>query len=191
MGVNHLGHHLITHRLYPLLARSGSDSSPSKIVNVSSQGYKFCVKGLDIDDPDFGKQNWGLGFSWLAFHQLYGQSKLAQIYHAREITRIAGARGDPVSGVSLHPGAVNTEVTRYHSQGFSRAVVSLIDNMLLYCGKTSREGAWTTIYCCVQDAAKLVGGGFYEDCAEKAVNMDDPVKERKLYHVSDQLLNIK
>ena len=27
----------------------------------------------------------------------------------------------------------------------------------VFSGKTSREGAWTTIYCCVQDAAKLVG----------------------------------
>ena len=40
------------------------------------------MKGLDVDSENFGYTSWaytGMG----AFHRLYGQSKLAQIYHAR------------------------------------------------------------------------------------------------------------
>ena len=38
--------------------------------------------GLYVDAPDFGYVNWAYT-GRTAFHRLYGQSKLAQIYHAR------------------------------------------------------------------------------------------------------------
>jgi len=199
MGVNHLGHHLLTHRLYNLLARTGTKKSPSRVINVSSAGHKFSLNfsGLDLEDPEFGKESWAHKFKTFAFHQLYGHSKLAQIYHARELKRIADRRGDHVTSVSLHPGAVSTEVTRYHEIGFSRSIVAFIDNMIALCGKTAAEGAWTTVYCCVEDANNLKGGAYYVDCAEETVvsrwpgSKDDPAKEKKLYEISDKLLNIK
>ena len=85
--------------------------------------------GQDVDHPQFGYASWayeGVG----AFHRLYGQSKLAQIYHARyveffcwlvvmvvmevnisllccrELSRQAAEKGDNVIGMSVHPGAV-------------------------------------------------------------------------------------
>ena len=40
------------------------------------------MKGLDVDDDQFGQSGWAYTGTF-AFHRLYGQSKLAQIYHAR------------------------------------------------------------------------------------------------------------
>ena len=63
-------------------------------------------------------------------------------------------------GLSLHPGAVKTEITRYHEGVFSM----IIQTLLTYCGKTAVEGAQTTLHCCLTDAAFLQPGGFYVDC---------------------------
>ena len=73
MGVNHLGHHLLTHLLRPLLVAAGTKEEPSRVINVSSDGHKFTmfsgcnekittmmiliklyISGLDIDDEKFG-----------------------------------------------------------------------------------------------------------------------------------------
>ena len=136
MGVNYLGHYLLTSLLYPLLAKTGTKHVPSRVINVSSEGHKFTMfAGQDIDHPKFGLSEWGLSFtSMFAFHQLYGQSKLAQIYHAKEVDRLAKEKGEHVIAVSLHPGAVNTEITRHHNEGFFTAVTSIIDSGLLYFG---------------------------------------------------------
>ena len=43
----------------------------------------------------------------------------------------------------------------------------------------------------------ILGGAYYVDCAEETVvsrwpgSKDDPAKEKKLYEISDKLLNIK
>ena len=102
--MNYLGHFLLTHLLYPRLAASGTKHRPSRVINVSSDGhrqssadfhilfflislygYRFTLwLGQDVDHPQFGYASWayqGVG----AFHRLYGQSKLAQIYHARQV----------------------------------------------------------------------------------------------------------
>jgi NAD(P)-dependent dehydrogenase (short-subunit alcohol dehydrogenase family) len=72
----------------------------------------------------------------LAFHRLYGQSKLAQIYHAKEVSKLAKEQGEHVIAVSLHPGAVATDVTRYFNLWFYQAVTSLTDIGLACFGKT-------------------------------------------------------
>ena len=83
--------------------------------------------GLDVSHPFFGQSRWAYK-GMFAAHRLYGQSKLAQMYHARsvrpliisvlspshprELSRVAREKGDNVIAVSLHPGAVSTEITR-------------------------------------------------------------------------------
>eukprot|EP00090_Calanus_glacialis_P005633 TRINITY_DN14352_c0_g1_i1.p1 TRINITY_DN14352_c0_g1~~TRINITY_DN14352_c0_g1_i1.p1 ORF type:complete len:370 (-),score=90.95 TRINITY_DN14352_c0_g1_i1:35-1000(-) len=194
MGVNYLGHYLLTSLLYPLMVKTGTEFRPSRIVNVSSEGHKFTMRtGQDIDAPDFGLSTWGAGYtSMFAFHQLYGQSKLAQIYHAKEISRLAKEKGEHVIAVSLHPGAVATEITRYHNEGFFVAVTSLIENGLLYFGKTPLEGAQTTLHCCLNDSTYLEPGGYYVDCAKQELpSWYNDRQQGKLREVSDRLLGIQ
>jgi len=164
-GVNYLGHYLLTELLYPLLAKSGTKNEPSRVVNVSSAGYQFTLwKGLDVESEEFGYSNWAYT-GRTAFHRMYGQSKLAQIYHARDISMQAAEKGDHVIGYSLHPGTVKTEITRYHYDGeLSSLFVNFVETIMSWSGRTPNEGAQTVLYCCLTDKEKLTSGGFYDDC---------------------------
>ena len=141
MGVNYLGHYLLTSLLYPLMRKTGTQHCPARLVNVSSEGHRFTLfAGQDVDDPKFGSPEWAAGYTGpFSFHQLYGQSKLAQIYHAKEVDRLAKEKGEHVIAVSLHPGAVATEITRHHNEGFFTAVTSIIENGLLFFGNPFRD----------------------------------------------------
>jgi len=194
MGVNYLGHYLLTSLLYPLMVSTGTEFRPSRIINVSSEGHKFTMRaGQDIDNPSFGLADWGASYtSIFSFHQLYGQSKLAQIYHAKEVSRLAKEKGEHVIAVSLHPGAVATEITRYHKDGFFVAVTSTIENGLLFFGKTPLEGAQTTLHCCLTDSTFLVPGGYYVDCNQQELpSWYNDRQQGKLREVSDRLLGIE
>ena len=111
--------------MWPQMDTSESDDHS---VHRSQSLLRFTLwHGLDVSHPYFGESRWAYT-GMFAAHRLYGQSKLAQMYHARsvgpssrsilsseslrELSRLAGERGDNVIAVSLHPGAVSTEITR-------------------------------------------------------------------------------
>ena len=173
----------------------GTEFRPSRVVNLSSDGHKFTMKsGLDVDAPGFGSATWGQTFKGMtAFHQLYGQSKLAQIYHAKEISCLARKAGKNVVAVSCHPGAVNTEITRHHNEGFFTFVTSTIEGMLCIFGKTAEEGAQTTLHCCLTDSSYLEPGGYYVDCALAKLNdwYHNDRHQVKLRELSDKLLGLE
>ena len=77
MQVNHLGHFLLTILLEEnLLNASKEPNADVRIINVSSDGHKFTMmKGLDIDDPMFGTEEWKYS-GYFKHHRYYGQSKL-------------------------------------------------------------------------------------------------------------------
>jgi len=192
MGVNHLGHHLLTHLLRPLLVAAGTQEEPSRVMNVSSDGHKFTMfSGLDIDDEKFGLASWAYS-GMFSFHRLYGQSKLAQIYHASELSRQCLAAGENVVAYSLHPGAVKTEITRYHNLGFWSSITSTIESGLSVFGKTPWEGAQTSLHLCLQHTADLQPGAYYVDC--QPVPLPEYYRnirhQKKLWQVSDKLMEI-
>jgi len=193
-GVNYLGHYLLTELLYPLLAKSGTKKVPSRVVNVSSAGYQFTLwKGLDVEHEQFGYINWAYTGT-MAFHRMYGQSKLAQIYHARDISMQAAEKGDNVVGYSLHPGTVKTEITRYHGDGdLSSFFVNFVETVMSLSGKTPNEGAQTVLYCCLTDTEMLTSGGFYDDCTlvddYRMKNWySNPIHQTRLRQVSDEMV---
>ena len=52
MGVNYLGHFLLTHLLQGHLEKASEGTGDARVINVSSEGHKFTMmKGLDIDNP--------------------------------------------------------------------------------------------------------------------------------------------
>lgn len=98
MGVNHLGHFLLTNLLLDLL-KSGA---PSRIVIVSSDLHKIG----SINREDFNSDKSFAG-SWKA----YANSKLANLLFMRRLTRVLEGTGVTVNAIC--PGAVDTEATRY------------------------------------------------------------------------------
>ena len=127
MQVNHLGHFLLTILLEDnLLNASKEENADVRIINVSSDGHKFTMKkGLDIDDPLFGTEEWKYS-GYFKHHRYYGQSKLAQIYFTKEL---AERYKNIFTSFSLHPGAVNTEITRYHNTGLGSIFTNMVSKL--------------------------------------------------------------
>ena len=96
---------------------------------------------------------------------------------------------------TLHPGAVNTEITRYHKAGLGSIFTTLADNGLRCFGKTPREGAQTTIFCCVDENLKKnpeQNGEYFVDC--KKVDLFpwliDDRKQKLLWDLSKKFVKI-
>ena len=88
-GVNHLGHFLLTNLLLAKL----QSSSPSRIINVSSDAYQ--LGRLDFDE----KLNSNIGRV-----KSYARSKLANLLFTHELAKTMEGKG--VSTFALHPGMV-------------------------------------------------------------------------------------
>jgi NAD(P)-dependent dehydrogenase (short-subunit alcohol dehydrogenase family) len=96
-GTNHMGHALLTKLLLPtLLSTTEKPGSDVRVINLSSEGHSF-APGI-IYDQD--------GLESYSTFRRYGQSKLANILHARELQR----RYPSITATALHPGVILTNL---------------------------------------------------------------------------------
>ncbi len=98
LATNHLGPFLLTHLLSETLIRS----APSRVINVTSSGHGWARLGIRWDDPHLE--------GGYRLREAYGQSKLANILHARALAERFG--DDGVSAYSVHPGLARTDIGR-------------------------------------------------------------------------------
>ncbi|XP_073204504.1 retinol dehydrogenase 12-like isoform X2 [Lepidochelys kempii] len=139
LGVNHLGHFLLTFLLLECLKQS----APARIVNVSSLAHH----GGRIRFHDLQGEkcyNWGLA---------YCHSKLANVLFTRELAR--RLQGTGVTANSLHPGTVHSSLGR-HS-----ILMTLLWKTFSFFLKTPREGAQTSVYCAVAEELESVTGQYF------------------------------
>ncbi|XP_011151631.1 retinol dehydrogenase 13 isoform X2 [Harpegnathos saltator] len=99
LGVNHMGHFLLTNLLLDVLKKS----APSRIVNLSSAAHyagQINMKDLNSD---------------LAYepNKAYSQSKLANVLFTKELAN--KLEGTGVNVYAVHPGIVDTEIIRHMS----------------------------------------------------------------------------
>jgi len=166
-GVMHLGHFLLTHLLLDLLKKS----TPSRIINVSSLAHK----GIDMNWDDLQSEK-----SYSSMF-CYRQAKLANILFTVELAKRLKGKYFPefsfwnfvekleyldsgVCAVSLHPGGVNTSIFREREDkplSFKILHAFLIPIVYLF-GKSSKEGAQTTIHCCISDEIPNQNGSYFE-----------------------------
>jgi len=207
--VNHLGPFLFTHLLLPRL-RTASESSPKgsvRVVNLSSQGHRLSpIRFSDYaferdvyDVPESEQPRRGLpehlvkatnGYpGFLA----YGQSKTANILHATELTRRLRGAGAGVVAFSVHPGSIETELSR-HLDPAGREAISKTAPKGLW--KTQDQGAATTLVAAFDP--RLGEGehrvGYLNECqladdtaAEHATNPDFA---KRLWEESERMLRI-
>lgn len=158
LGVNHLGHFLLTNELLEHLqhARQG------RVVNVSSGAHK--VGKIHFDDPNLSR-----GFN---VAKGYAQSKLANILFTKELAR----RLQPtrVTVNALHPGAVSTSIGVNRDTGFGKAVHKLLRPFFL----TPLEGARTAIHLATSPEVEHVTGEYYIKC--KPAKISERAKDPKL-----------
>ncbi|XP_062335954.1 retinol dehydrogenase 12, like [Osmerus eperlanus] len=171
IGVNHMGHFLLTYLLIDLIKRS----APSRIINVSSMAHSLGTINLDDINSEKGYNK----------NKAYSQSKLANILFTHLLAK--RLEGTGVTAYSLHPGVVQTDLWR-HLNPAQQAVMKMVSPFT----KNSVQGAQTTIYCAVDPGLETKSGGYYSDCAPATCSRaatDDSVAQ-KLWDLSCQMLSI-
>jgi NAD(P)-dependent dehydrogenase (short-subunit alcohol dehydrogenase family) len=160
---NYLAHFLLTYHLLPLL-QSTALSAPAgtvRIVNVSSGGHKtFAPKG-GIDFGDLSQVESGGVWS------RYGQSKLANVLHAKQLDAQYGPRGaergkGEIWCMSLHPGNIYTDLSKNAllMGSLSKPLGALLNVFGVFI--PAEEGAWTSVFCAASEEVKEeMSGGYF------------------------------
>jgi len=150
IGVNHLGHFLLTELLLDLLEKS----APSRVVIVSSCYHDEAMGregAIDLDDLHFDNREYD---GWTS----YAQSKLANVLHAKALAK--RLEGTGVTVVSLHPGWVRTRLIRNSMPTFVQDFV--LRPFLNMMGMVEPwEGAQTTLYAALADDVAEHPGAYY------------------------------
>ena len=166
---NHLGHFLLVNKMLDCLA-------PMARVVVLSSGAHFSAPeaGIEFDNLSGERDYEGLKF--------YGQSKLANILFAKELTR---RYGDRLTANALHPGIILTNLGR-HMKGVLMMVMSL---RLVTEFKDVGQGAATTCYLAAHPDAAGVSGKYYDDSneAEPLPHANDAGMASRLWDISEEL----
>ncbi|XP_012943542.1 retinol dehydrogenase 13 [Aplysia californica] len=173
MGVNHYGHFLLTQLLLDKLKAS----APSRIIFVSAWVQFYWP--MDFD-------HWPQNKKW--FFKAYGQSKLANVLTARELSR--RLKGTNVIVNTAHPGFIHTDIARdfpfYHSR-----IVQLLNspfNFLLF--RTPFLGAQPTLRLALDSSLANVTGkyfGFQNEENDPGWAGTDDEAAAKLWRISESV----
>ncbi|XP_024996343.1 short-chain dehydrogenase TIC 32, chloroplastic-like isoform X1 [Cynara cardunculus var. scolymus] len=150
-ATNHLGHFLLTQLLLETMKRTSHEQKKEgRIVNVSSEAHRFAYKGIYFDNLN-DESSYSPMYA-------YGQSKLANILHANELTRRFKENGANLTANALHPGSIATNLLRYHS--FVDGVVDWVGKYFL---KNIPQGAATTCYVALHPQVNGISGKYFMD----------------------------
>lgn len=181
-ATNHLGHFLLTNLLLESMKNTAHESNTEgRIVNLSSEGHRFSYsEGIRFD-----KINDEPGYSTI---YAYGQSKLANILHAKELTRRLKEEGVNITANALHPGAILTNLLRHH--GIINVFANIFNKLVL---KSIPQGAATTCYVALHPQIKGVSGEYFVDnnIAKPSSHAIDAELAKKLWDFSLELTNPK
>ncbi|KAK9891064.1 hypothetical protein WA026_013390 [Henosepilachna vigintioctopunctata] len=151
LGVNHLGHFLLTNLLLDYL----KVSAPSRIINVSSVAYK---RGRIHKDDLNSDKNYDKAAA-------YAQSKLANILFTRELAKRLKDTGVTVNAV--HPGIVDTEIIRHMSFFNSWIATIFIKPFVWPFIKSPKQGSFSTIYLACKPELEKVTGKYFSNYEEE------------------------
>ncbi|TYK16634.1 short-chain dehydrogenase TIC 32 [Cucumis melo var. makuwa] len=181
-ATNHLGHFLLTNLLLETMKKTVLESKKEgRIVNLSSEGHRMAYgEGIRFD-----KINNEAEYRTIL---AYGQSKLSNILHAKELARRLKEEGVEITANALHPGAIATNLLRFHST--INAVTNLVAKFVL---KNVQQGAATQCYVALNPQVKGVSGEYFVDSniANPTKHAKDMDLAKKLWDFSVDLTNPK
>lgn len=181
-ATNHLGHFLLTNLLLEAMKKTAVESGrEGRIVNLSSEAHRFPYQ----EGIRFDKINDETSYSsWPA----YGQSKLANVLHAKELARRLKEEGVDITANSLHPGAIVTNLLRHH--GFVNGIANVVGKYFL---KNVQQGASTQCYVALHPQVKGVSGEYFADNnkAKSSSLAEDADLAKKLWEFSLSLTDPK
>jgi NAD(P)-dependent dehydrogenase (short-subunit alcohol dehydrogenase family) len=168
---NHIGHFLLVTGLLDKLSDTG------RVVAVSSDAHRRApAAGIEFDNLS-GARDYN---DWRA----YGQSKLANILFARELTKKFA--GTAKTANSLHPGVIATNLGRHMNPALT-AIFSLAKPLVL---KSIPEGAATQCYVATHPSLGKVSGEYFSDSniAKSSRHGQDDEMAKKLWTVSEEIV---
>ncbi|CAL1399134.1 unnamed protein product [Linum trigynum] len=179
-ATNHLGHFLLTNLLLDKMKETARATGvEGRIVNLSSiahiHTYRHAILFDDINDKKRYSDK-----------RAYGQSKLANILHAKELSRRFQEEGVNITANAVHPGLIMTPLFRYSA--ISMRILKFFSSFLW---KNVPQGAATTCYVALHPAMKGVTGKYFADCNEiqPSSHARDEMLARKLWDFSNKLVN--
>jgi NAD(P)-dependent dehydrogenase (short-subunit alcohol dehydrogenase family) len=152
-GTNHLGHFVFVNRIASLIRDGG------RLINLSSAGHRY--SNVDLEDPNFEHTPYE---PFVA----YGRSKTANILFAVAFDRRHRGRG--IRAAAVHPGGIQTELSRYVDPGRLEKIVEQVNQQLTAEGKpafklkTLPQGAATSVWAAVVAPADEIGARYCENC---------------------------
>ncbi|XP_022361141.1 retinol dehydrogenase 12 [Enhydra lutris kenyoni] len=171
LGVNHLGHFLLTHLLLERLKAS----TPARVVNLSSVVHH--AGKIHFHDLQ-SEKHYSRGLA-------YCHSKLANVLFTRELAR--RLQGTGVTTYAVHPGIVSSELVRHSF------LLCLLWRLFSPFIKSPWEGAQTSLHCALAEGLEPLSGKYFSDCKKAWVSpksRDNKTAER-LWNVSCELLGIQ
>ena len=165
MATNHLGHALLNHLLLDLVKRAGqSGDDYSRIIIVSSGAAGEKNAAIELCQPRQDKKSYKIDLGVKGLDIQYEKSKLAQVMYGKHLAKVLEDEGCNTFVATLHPGFVRTDIF----QGLPEQQRKMLAWFSYVGGKTSLQGAQTTIYLAVcnltQDLVKETSGTFFSDC---------------------------
>ena len=181
MGVNYLGHFLLTNLLLPHL----NQAPAARVVSVSSMGHKLNM--LNIDDLNSEKYATSRLYSWYYKWVQYGNSKLAQIMFTKELDRRLKEKSSNVTCFSLHPGCILTDLFQYVS------IVYWLMYLFSFMSKSVEQGAATSVFCALYPNLEQHSGCYFKDCRTLSPTLPLQHKEkgRLLWERSEEMVKEK
>jgi NAD(P)-dependent dehydrogenase (short-subunit alcohol dehydrogenase family) len=158
-ATNHLGHFALSLGLHGALAAAGN----ARIVALSSSAHR--LSPVVFEDIHFEHREYD---PWLA----YGQSKTANVLFAVEAARRWA--GDGITANALMPGAIRTNLQRYvENDPATQERWAEAERSGTFFWKTSEQGAATSVLVATSPQLEGIGGRYFEDCNEAAVDDSD------------------
>ncbi|XP_076953213.1 short-chain dehydrogenase TIC 32, chloroplastic-like [Bidens hawaiensis] len=181
-ATNYLGHfHLANLLLDTMKNTAKSCGQEGRIALVASDFHKLTYKGGIMFDKLNDEKSYNSLYA-------YGQSKLANILHAKELARRLKEEGADVTINALHPGIIATDISR-HSNFLSICIYGVFKHVQ----KNVQQGASTTCYLALSPKVKGVSGGYFLDNnkAKPGSKARDDELAKKLWECSMELTKSK
>jgi len=173
IGINYLGHFLLTHLLLPILKQTPG----ARILNVSSNAY-FQGK-IDLNDLHLKKKYKGT--------KAYNSSKLAIVLFTQELAE--RLKDTDVAVNALHPGHAATNIWNMWPGKWYQALLFIILRMLM---KPTVDAAQNGIYLASSDEVKGITGRYFDDKKLKEVSPQgkDMQLQKELWELSEKLTGL-
>ncbi|KAK3172194.1 hypothetical protein Dsin_006272 [Dipteronia sinensis] len=179
-ATNHLGHFLLTNLLLEKMKKTAKVTGiEGRIVNLSSIAHQYTYKGGIRFDKINDKSSY-------SDKKAYGQSKLANILHANELSCRFQEEGVNITANSVHPGLIMTNLMKH-----SALLMRFLKVFSFFIWKNVPQGAATTCYVALHPKLEGVTGKYFIDCNEMQPSSvaKDQTLARNLWEFSNKLVS--